>query len=389
MAQVEGHCDDQFAEVRTLLKNNIDADIELGASITVNLNGEDVVDIWGGHVDEERRRIWEKDTIVNIFSTTKLVTNIAILVLVDRGLLRPDDKIAKYWPEFGMNGKQDIEIRHVMSHSSGVPGFEAPLTLEEVCDVATVTPLLAQQSPWWTPGTASGYHSLTQGYLLGEIVRRVTGKSLTRFIAEDVAGPLNADFQLGCAKRDEPRRSNVVPPPQPPPGEGPPPPDPGSIQFRVFANPPMDAAFANGETFRAAEMGAGNGHSNARGVNRILSAVALKGQVNTTRFLAPQTVDLVFKEQVKGLDHVIPTDEKPVCFGLGFALPGKDTWIDWLPEGKVGVWGGYGGSLGIVDLERGLTITYVMNKMQMVGLGGERAQGYVHAVYRALGVGAA
>lgn len=384
MAQVEGHCDDKFEEVRAMLKKNIDEDVELGASITVNLNGKDVVDIWGGHVDEERKRVWEKDTIVNIFSTTKMITNIAVLVLVDRGLLRPEDKVAKYWPEFGVNGKQDIEIRHIMSHSSGVPGFETPLALEDICNAPKVTALLAQQSPWWEPGTASGYHSLTQGYLLGEIVRRVTGKSLTQFIAEDVVGPLNADFQIGCAEKDEPRRSDVVPPPPPPSGG--PPPDPASIQIRVFTNPPMSAAFANSVAFRTAEIGAGNGHSNAHGVNRILSAVALNGQVDSTRFLAPQTVDLVFKEQVKGLDHVIDTDGKPLRLGLGFGLTGKDTFIDWLPEGRVAIWGGFGGSLGIVDLDRGLTITYIMNKMQMVGLGGDRARNYVDAVYRALGV---
>ena len=159
---------------------------------------------------------------------------------------------------------------------SGLPGFDVPITVEDICNAPKLMALLAEQAPWWEPGTASGYHSFTQGYILAEIIRRATGKSLKQFIAEDIAGPLNADFQLGCMEKDEERRSNVIAPPP----RGPPPPglDPTSIMMRVMTNPQMKAEFANSLAFRQAEIGAGNGHSNALGVNRILSVLAMNGR---------------------------------------------------------------------------------------------------------------
>ncbi|KIX92758.1 uncharacterized protein Z520_11610 [Fonsecaea multimorphosa CBS 102226] len=385
MPAVQGHTDGQLDEVKNLLQKYVDSGEELGASITVNLNGVDVVDIWGGYADRDHKRAWERDTITNIFSTTKTVAAFAVLLLVDRGVLSVNDKVSRYWPEFAANGKQDIEIRHILSHTSGVAGFDAPVTVEDICDSPKVTKLLAAQAPWWEPGTGSGYHSFTQGYLIAEIVRRVTGKSLREFIAEEIATPLDADFQLGCSDKDEPRRSDVIPPPP----AGPPPLEPGSIGFRVMTNPAMRAEFANSELFRKAEIGAGNGHSNARGVNRILSVISMDGKVGVgegeRRFISPQTIDLIFQEQSNGLDHVLAFGA-PIRWGIGFALPAKNTWIDWLPEGRVCTWGGYGGSMAVVDLDRKLTISYVMNKMDNVGLGSDKARAYIGAVYKALGV---
>ncbi|KIW84774.1 hypothetical protein Z517_00162 [Fonsecaea pedrosoi CBS 271.37] len=381
MPAVQGHCDEKFREVQDLLQRYIDSGEELGASLAVNWDGKDVVNIWGGYADQDQKRPWEKDTITNLFSTTKTVAALAVLILVDRGLLGVNDKVAKYWPEFAANGKQDIEIRHVLSHTSGVAGFDTPLTVEDICDSAKVTALLAEQAPWWVPGTASGYHSFTQGYLVAEIVRRVTGKSLKQFIAEDIAASLGADFQLGCSGRDETRRSNVIPPPP----AGPPASDPASIGFRVMTNPAMRAEFANSEPFRKAEIGAGNGHSNAHGVNRILSVISMNGQVDGKQFISPETIDLIFQEQSNGMDHVLAFGA-PIRWGIGFALPTKGTWIDWLPTGKVCTWGGYGGSMAVMDLDRKLTISYVMNKMENVGLGSDKARAYIAAVYKAMGV---
>lgn len=384
MSTVQGYCDEKFTEVQALLQKYVDSGDEVGASITVNLNGKDVVDIWGGYANKDDQRPWEKDTITNIFSTTKTVVAFAILLLADKGLLSVTDKISKHWPEFAAKGKQDIEIRHVLSHTSGLAGFDTPVTVEDICDAPKVTALLAEQAPWWEPGTASRYHSFTQGYILAEVIRRVTGKSLKQFIAEDIAVPLNADFQLGCLEKDDARRSNVIPPPPPPPfPEGI---DMSSIQMKVMLNPGMKADFANSEAFRKAEIGAGNGHSNARGVNRILSVLAQGGHFEGKQIISPQTVELVFQEQVKGLDHVLDTGGRPLRWGVGFGLTGKDTWIDYLPEGRVCTWGGYGGSMAVVDVDRKLTITYVMNRMEQLGLGSPKAREYFAAVYKAMGV---
>ncbi|ETI27219.1 hypothetical protein G647_09902 [Cladophialophora carrionii CBS 160.54] len=383
---VQGHCDDKFSRVKDLLQKYVDSGDELGASITVNVDGKDVVDIWGGYADQDRTRPWAKDTITNTFSTTKTVVALAILLLVDRGVLSVNDKVGQYWQEFAANGKQDIEVRHILSHTSGLPGFDTPITVPDICDAPRMAALLAEQAPWWEPGTASGYHSFTQGYMLGELVRRVTGKSLKQFITEEIAAPLNADFQLGCPEQDETRRSDVIPPP--PRGASPPGLDPASIRMRVMTNPGMKADFANSEAFRRAEIGAGNGHSNARGVARVLSVLSRNGQVGdeskNERFISPETIGLIFQEQYKGLDHVLDTDGRPIRWGMGFGLTGPGTWIDFLPEGRVCTWGGYGGSMAVVDLDRKLTIGYVMNRMEDVGLGSRKARDYIAAVYEAL-----
>lgn len=383
MSTIKGHCDERFRRVADQLEEFVNSDEELGASVAVNLDGVDVVNIWGGYADAEKSKPWEKDTISCVFSTTKTISALAVLKLVDQGLIDVDEKVSKYWPEFAANGKQDIRVRHVLSHTCGLPGFLRQVSLEDVCDVEKATTLLAADSPWWEPGTASGYHSLTLGPLIGELVRQVSGKSLTAFIAEDIAGPLEADFQLGVLEKDLPRVSPVIPPPGVAPPIPPPPGEPASIAARVFTNPPMHAAFANTDIFRRSEWGAGNGHSNAAAIARIMSVVSLNGKVGDKTFLSSRTIDQIFRQQASGIDLVL---NAPICWGIGFALPAKDTILEWLPVGRrVCTWGGYGGSFVIMDLDRQLTIAYVMNRMSAVGVGSARAKAYVAAVYQAIG----
>jgi CubicO group peptidase (beta-lactamase class C family) len=196
MSTAKGHCDPAFEAVRDLLSQNVASGVELGACVCVDIDGKNVVDIWAGHKDNDQSVEWEKDTIINVFSCSKTVTNLAVLIAHDRGLLDVNERISKYWPEFAENGKQDIRVRHILSHSTGVAGWQEPITMKDVCDPAKSSPPLAKQAPWWEPGTASGYHALNQGHLAGEVIRRTTGKSLKQFIAEEIAGPLGADFQL-------------------------------------------------------------------------------------------------------------------------------------------------------------------------------------------------
>jgi CubicO group peptidase (beta-lactamase class C family) len=378
---VHGTCDKRFEVLSNLLQQNLESGEELGASIAVNIEGKDVVDIWGGYVDNSQTRPWQRDTIVNVFSTTKAISSLAILMLVDRGLLDVDESVSKYWPEFGVNGKEDIKVRHFLSHTSGISGWDDQMTIEDICDFEKSTAKLVQQSPWWTPGTASGYQVFTMGHLLGELVRRRAGKTLKQFVAEDIAGPLNADFQIGALEKDWERVANIVP--FPPPTQAPMF-EPNSIPAKSLTNPAGDANFANTPTWRQAELGASNGHGNAHAIARICSAITLGGKVDGIH-LSQKTIDLIFKEQARGNDLVIGV---PIRFGIGYGLVGDgDTFVDdWMPSGRVCFWGGWGGSLIIMDLDRRITISYVMNKMSNAALGSDLGKSYVKAVYAALKV---
>ncbi|WP_431878735.1 serine hydrolase domain-containing protein [Amycolatopsis sacchari] len=360
---------DRFTGVRAALDRNLGTGEELGASIFVDVGGEAVLDLWGGYQDQARTRPWQADTIVNVWSITKLVTAVSVLVLADRGLLDLDAPVAAYWPEFAANGKQDIPVRAILGHTSGVSGLDQPATLTDLYDAEKAAARMAAQAPWWPPGSASGYHLFSQGHLLGELVRRVTGKTLGRFIAEEVAGPLGADFQLGARREDWPRVAEVVPPP-PSVLDGL---DPESPAARTFAGPAVAAEDANTPGWRTAEVGAANGHGNARSVARILSAIP--------RLLSPATVDRIFEEQSNGIDVV---NGLFLRWGMGFALSDPRT-LPEVPPGRVAYWGGWGGSMAILDLDRRVTIAYVMNRMAPGILGSRRSREYVEAVYRALG----
>ena len=213
MAEVHGTCEPRFDAVRTTLADQIETGADLGASVAVFLHGEPVVDIWGGWADAEKTRPWERDTITNVWSTTKTMTFLCALMLHDRGELDFHAPVATYWPEFAANGKEKVEVRHVMGHTAGLAGWEEPLASEDLANWELCTSRLAAQAPWWEPGTASGYHALTQGYLIGEIVRRITGDTIGTWFAREVAKPLDADFHIGLPASEDHRVSNVIPPP--------------------------------------------------------------------------------------------------------------------------------------------------------------------------------
>ena len=375
---VHGTCSEQFEPVRAALADLLASGEELGASIVINVDGEAVADMWGGFRDEARSVPWTEDTITNIWSSTKTVTNLAALMLADRGQLDVYAPIARYWPEYGANGKQDIEVRHLLSHTSGVSGWEQPFVTEDMYDWEKSTSRLAGQAPWWEPGTASGYHAQNQGHMVGELVRRISGKSLKQFVADEMAGPLGADFQIGALEKDWDRIADVVPPP--------PLPfdmetiDPQSPAFKTFTGPVADAAAANTPGWRHADMGAINGHGNARSVARIMSALALGGEVDGVRLLGPGTIDLIFDEQARGIDLVLGV---PMRFGIGYGLPIAET-IPYIPDDRICFWGGWGGSVILMDLDRRMTVSYMMNKMAPGIVGSDRSGAYVKAVYGSL-----
>jgi CubicO group peptidase (beta-lactamase class C family) len=374
-----GQCDSRFAKLKVALAEEIAEGEEVGASIAVDIDGEMVVDIWGGHADPARTREWGRDTIVNLWSSTKPLTSLAALILADRGLLDVFAPVATYWPEFAANGKQDIEVRHVLSYTSGVSGWEAPFTIDDVYDWGRATSQLARQEPWWPPGTASGYHLLNYGHLVGEIVRRITGRMLKAFVREEIAGPLGADVQIGACVQDAERIAEVIPPP---PLEIPLdvlPKD--SPMFKTFSSPPMvGAEIAHTAEWRRADIGGANGHGNARSLARALSPISLGGRVTGMELLSPATIDLIFQEQSNGTDEVLAV---PLRMGIGFGLPEPVT-FPMIPEGRICFWGGWGGSAVAMNPDHGATFAYVMNKMGPGTTGTKRTQRYTSLFYEAL-----
>ena len=210
---IQGLCEPRFEAVKDAFTRNFEEGMEVGASFAVMINGKYVIDIWGGYKDKEKTQPWEKETICNVYSTTKVPTVLCTMMCVDRGLLDLDEKVATYWPEFAQNGKENILVRHLLSHTSGLAGIEEPIPSRALYDWDKIINLLAAQKPWWEPGTKSGYHIFTHGFLLGELVKKVTGKTLGTFFKEEIVEPLNLDFHIGLTDKYIPRVSKLIPDP--------------------------------------------------------------------------------------------------------------------------------------------------------------------------------
>lgn len=361
MSLVQGTTTDQFVGVRSVLEGQLVSGVDVGASVAVYFRGELVVDLWGGHIDEARTAPWQRDTIVNVWSTTKTMTFLVALMLADRGELDFDAPVARYWPEFAANGKHAVEVRHLMGHTSGLSGWSEPLEPEDLADWERCTVALARQAPWWEPGTQSGYHALTQGYLIGEVVRRITGTTIGQFFKTEVADVLGADFFIGLPDSEEGRVSPVF---------APPPIDlsvlaSDSIAYRTYSCPPLDPTSPGNRWWRAAEIPAANGHGNARSVAMIQSIIANRGEFNAHRFFSPSTSDYIFQTQSHGIDQVLGVESH---FGMGYGLASSIA-----PLGPRGCfWGGFGGSVIVIDQDINLTVAYMMNQMRSGLIGDAR-----------------
>jgi CubicO group peptidase (beta-lactamase class C family) len=359
MAEIQGTWEPAFEGVVATLASSLDAGTDVGASVAVYLRGDPVVDVWGGYVDESRSAPWERDTITNVWSTTKTMTFLCALMLADRGELDFHAPVSRYWPEFAAAGKGAVEVRHLMGHTAGLSGWSEPIEPEQLADWDLCTSLLAAQEPWWEPGTASGYHAVTQGYLIGEVVRRITGTTIGAWFASEVAGPLDADFYIGLPASEDHRVSLVIPPP-PVDVEAV---NPSKIALRTFTNPLLDATYPAHEWWRRAEIPAANGHGNARSVATIQSIIAGRGEARGVRLLSSEGCDAIFEQQSNGTDLVLGL---PNRFGMGYGLSNE-----FMPIGpRACFWGGYGGSLIVMDQETQVTVCYVMNRMES-GLQGD------------------
>ena len=349
---------------------------EVGASVSVVHRGETVVDIWAGHTDLDRTTEWQRDTITNVWSSTKTMMFLVLLELADKGALSLHDPVCAHWPEFAANGKESVTVAHLMAHTAGLPGWDRPMQPSDFYDHDLCATALAAQAPWWEPGTASGYHAISQGYLIGELVRRVTGVSLGTYFRTTFAEPLGADFHIGTPAECDARISNVIPPAPLALGGA----DPGSIPVRTFGNPVIDAAQSWETGWRRCESAAANGHGNARSLALLQSIVSHGGEAGGRRFLGAAGVERLFEVQAEGTDLVLGM---PAKFGMGYGLNSENVPIS--PNPRACFWGGWGGSLVVNDLDAQMTFAYVMNRMGAGTVGDLRSAGPLMATYAAIG----
>ncbi len=371
----KGSVHPKFERVRKAFEENFANDGEVGASCCVTHNGETVVDLWGGYADAARSKPWQKDTIVNVYSTTKTMTALTALLLADRGLIDFDAPVAKYWPEFAANGKAKVKVSHLMSHSAGLSGWKEPLAPKDLYDWEKATSLLAAQAPYWEPGTQSGYHAMTQGFLVGEVIRRASGKSVGTVFREEIAGPLGADFYIGLPASEDARVAELIPPPPGTAiGDG----TQSELLANMSRNPPIDVSVTKTRAWRGAEIPAAGGTGNARAVAEIHVILANGGVAKGKRFMSEAGCRKALEPQVEGKDLILGV---PAKFGLGFGLPGG---MVPLPNPNSMFWGGYGGSLVIIDMDARTTISYVMNKMAGTTTGDVRAFNLAMAMWESL-----
>ena len=377
---IHGTCSERFAAVRDAFAANFAAGREVGASFAATLGGEPVVDLWAGDADAARTRPWQRDTIINVFSTTKAMTALCAHMLVDRGQLDLDAPVARYWPAFGRNGKEAITPRQLLSHTAGLAALRTKLTPDSFFDWQAMTAALAAETPWWEPGSANGYHALTYGYLIGELLRRIDGRTLGAFFRDEVARRLGADFHIGLPASEDHRVAEMIPPTAAETAaSGAPAPAPDSLNAAVMGNPPMRPEVANLAAWRRAEIPAANGHGNARSVARVMAALALGGTLDEVRLLSRATIERAIAEQIYQPDLVLGF---PIRWGLGFMLNSPTLPIS--PNPRTFGHGGWGGSLGFADLDAGASWAYVMNKMTPGTAGDNRAFPLIQAFYAAL-----
>ncbi len=382
---VQGQCDTRFSGVEAAFRENFATRDEVGASVAVYAGGKLAVDLWGGHADAARTRPWQRDTIVTVYSTTKGMTAISAHRLADQGKLDIDAPVSRYWPEFAQAGKGDLPVRYLLSHRAGLPAVKAPLPPEAIFDWDRMTSALSAQEPWWEPGTQHGYHAITYGFLVGEVVKRITGKSLGTYFREEVAEPLGVDFHIGLDTSHDARIAQLIAPLPLPPGET----DhlqelmsqnPESVTAKTLTNPSWTFGVTdNSREWRAAEIPAANGHGNGRSIARAYAALSLGGELDGVRVMSSDAIDRAIVEQSNGQDAVLAV---PTRFGLGFMLSSET-----FPMGAASrAFGhaGAGGSMGIADPDAGIGFGYAMNQMRTEAGEEYRYLKLLKAVYESL-----
>jgi CubicO group peptidase (beta-lactamase class C family) len=373
-------CEPRFEAVRSAFQANFASGQEQGASVAVTLEGAPVVDLWAGDADAAGERPWERDTIVNVWSTTKTMAATCMLMLADRGEIDVDSPVATYWPEFAVHGKDDVTVAHVLGHTAGLPGWAPAVEPELLRDHDRAVAALIDQPTWWTPGTASGYHAASQGFLENEIVRRVTGRTLGTFFRDEVAQPLGADFHIGLPESEDGRVAEVIAPGPDAMAEATAALDPDSVAARALQSCQLTGSEPNTRAWRAAEIPAAGGTGNARSVARVHSALANGGTVDGVKLMSPEGVERIFVEQCHQVDLVLGVKLR---LGTGFGLMNETVPLS--PNPRSCFWGGWGGSVAVVDLDARMSVAYVMNRMAGGLVGDVRGGLLVLAAYQSLG----
>ncbi|WP_067469744.1 serine hydrolase domain-containing protein [Actinomadura macra] len=356
---IDGTCDPRFALVREAFAENFATRGERGAAVCVTIDGRIVVDLWGGRAGAGRP--WTRDTLVNFFSVGKGLTALLVARLMDGGRLDVDAPVTRYWPEFGKAGKDEVTVRHLLTHQAGVPALRVRMPPGAMLDQSVMAKALAEQEPWWCPGEAHGYHVNTFGYLIGEVVRRATRRTVGELLREEIAGPLGADVHIGLPPSEHHRVAEFD-------GDEAPPEDDRSadldgrplMTYNAYYNPGglSGLGVLNTRAWREAELPSTNGHGTARGVARVYTAPATGGTLAGYRVTGADTLAVASAEQVQGHDLVLG---RPSRFGLGFQLtqPERPLGPGPRPFGHFGA----GGSLGFCDPDARTAFGYVMNDM--------------------------
>jgi CubicO group peptidase (beta-lactamase class C family) len=379
---VNGMLEPEFEPVLAAFQENYRSEDEVGSSVSVVVDGRTVVDIWGGWRDGARQREWQKDTLVCMMSVSKGITGMAFNLLVDRGLVDVDAPVARYWKEFAENGKDSLPVRFILDHRAGLPIVADPMWPGAIFDHQATCAALAKQAPLWKPGTVAAYHIHTQGFLLGEIIRRVTGRTVGRFIRDEIAVPLDADFMIGSmSERDQARVAEVMP----------------NMEARLFAAKEVETdtlrskAFVqnpaepwpvtlNSRIWRESEIASGNGHGNARGVARIYGAFARGGELDGVRLTSPASIAAMITEQ-HNITEVM--QERPYHQALGILL-NTPAAVFMGPNPRAFGHHGIGGSIGFADPDARIGFSYAVNRMHAVGTNGPRAARLINALYECL-----
>jgi CubicO group peptidase (beta-lactamase class C family) len=382
LVPLNGFCDPRFAPLLEAFVENYRTEEEIGSAVSVVVDGRTVVDLWGGWRDGARRHEWQRDTIVCMMSVSKGITGLAFNLLLDRGLVDPQAPVARYWPEFGCNGKEELPVRFVLDHRAGLPIVSDPLWPGAIYDHQATCAALAAQAPLWKPGKVAAYHIHTQGFLLSEIVRRVTGRTIGEFLRQEIADPLGADYMIGgFSEHDHARCAEVMP----------------NMQARLFAAREAETdtlrskAFVqnpaepwpitlNSRAWRESEIASGNGHGNARGVARIYGAFARGGELAGVKLTTSASIEAMIKEQ-HNITEVM--QERPYHQALGILLNTPEA-VYMGPNPRSFGHHGIGGSIGFADPDARIGFSYAVNRMHAVGTNGPRAARLIDALYTAI-----
>ena len=403
---INGYCDERFVEAKKIFEESINSGFELGCAITLEVEGEVVLDLWGGHSDLDKTEEWKEDTIVNVFSTTKGMAAMCLLQLVEKGLIDLDSPVSQYWPEFAAGGKEAIPVRYLLCHKSGLCGVREPLDQGSFSDWELICSELAKQEPFWEPGTAHGYHAITYGHLVGEVVRRVSGKSIGQYFNDEIAVPLNLDFWIGLPE-DKFNRVTDINPDKPgllqkilmpilsklPRSLAPGPlkmlldfTDPTTPAGAAFNNPKMSMQTgemeANTAKWRKAEIPAANGHGTARSIAKLYGALAIGGSRDGVHVLSPETIEMARQTESDGKDLVL--GQIHTRFGLGFMLGTED--VSMGPNKNSMGHGGAGGSLGFADIDNKISLGFTMNQMHPGITAWKTATDVAESVYKTLNI---